>query len=1490
MFSLYNNHYRSSLAITNISNGIHEIQQLIYSVENETTEHPVRNPVFKYQTYKNQIKTELAQLISYSERENINNVSGIKINLDSFLTISQNIIYDFNSGNQLDISITKFLEQHRINIIAQLNKIKAYNDAQARIHFNNVMLRGKTKSYLIITGAIFLVVLFLSVGWIIINVFRNKELELRIEKRKVDHLFKFSTVPMYVCNDNGKLLMVNELGVKALEYSKDELLHMNVTDLDKSYMSLLQYQSLWEQLLPGYQITLDSRHTTKSGRNIDIELSFLLISEEHDNEKRILISAKDITDKKRTQSIIKAEQERLNLALEGTKVAIWDWKINSNEFIVDDKWIDLIGYTKSEFGRIDYSAWMDHTHPDDVAIVNKSMEAHLKGETERYETRIRKLHKNGYWVWILDRGKITEYNENGIPKRVTGTLTDITEIVAYETALKESEQKYKFISESMPHILWILNAENEIVYMNSEGYKTLKIDIGPVHLKDWKTLVHPEDLEVALSKYQACVKTKKIFDHTYRILTVKNGYRWFKVLIKPELNQKNEIIQWYGFAIDMHELKSSELRLQASESKFRGLVDAFDDLIYTFNTDLFLTGAYGRRVNQLEPGRTPDKIIGKRPHEVLGKKLGYYIESKFNQVIETKIPITFDWDTEGIVTPTEYLSTSVSPILQNGEVHELLMVTRYITINKKNEIQLKNEKEKLGFLAEKSHIMTTLPSKSEVYQFILDNIYDIIEQRGIALMAEVEPNEEYYTVIDYRGNQKDLEDFESLYGNPEQYFRGVMPGSVKFFMQENQLWTYSENDLAELGMTGPETLNETQQAIKEKLRIKSIGLRNEGKLVAKLTIIHNGAQVIDEELIITFLRQSSAVLEKIITLDELRNREHELELSREKYRNLVDRAPVVLYEYQLEYGGTFYSKQAETLLGFNIQEFHQNPNFWTERIHKDDQVKIRLIIQEFRNGKPFDIEYRIQHKDGNWRWFRDMSINYSDNMSILQGLVIDVTTEKTQAIQIQKQFNEIKRQELKLRVASSTAHQGIIEWKINDNSATWNDELTNILGINYYYTNNFFRTLQEISASRIDLTNIPLILEKIISLQGDSYTHVQQIKTSSGLKWIKAAGSFQKNDQEQSDVIIISVVDITDEKEFELALKDYNRQLKLLIENVPGVIFSCYYDDSYSMEFISDYIRHITEYNPADFIANRNITFAGIIHPDDKRAVSKAIEYAFVQRKRYTISFRIFTKNNEIRWINTIGEFQSFHEPAAQNKIDGIFFDITENIKSEELKLNAILTSTDKERARLSREIHDNIQQKLVSAYLNFESIKKEIDLLSIQKQKRLLIGLNSLNEGLEDTRSLAHSLMPKQIEDFGLYESLENLISNVDPDLNFEFYYKEKERYDPKIELNLYRIVQEAISNIIKHADATDVFIQLIKIADTLSLTIEDDGKGFESDELSLVSGGFGLHSMKSRAANIGARFDMSSTPGRGTYLIIEVPLVDNNYISTTQQQSSTV
>lgn len=1488
MFSLYNNHYLSSLAITNVGNSIHEIQELVYNVTNETTEHPVRNPVFKFQTYKNNIKSELNQLISFSEREHFNNISGIRLSLDTFLSISQKIIYDYNSGLQSDFHRNRELEHHRTNIIAQLNKIKSYNDAQARIHFNNVMLRGKTKSYLIITGAIFLVVLFLIIGWIIINVFRNKELELKNEKRKVDQLFKYSTVPMYVCDFNGSIQLVNDLGIKALGYNKEEFLKLKITDLDGGYMSLSQSQSLWEQLLPGYQISLESQHVTKSGRIIDVELSFLLISDDNELEKQILISAKDITDKKRTQSIIRAEQERLNLALEGTKVAIWDWKIDSNEFFVDDKWIDLIGYSRPEFGRINYNTWMDHTHPDDVGLVNQNMDAHLRGETERYETRIRKLHKNGYWVWILDRGKITERDGNGKPVRVTGTLTDITEIVAYETALQESEQKYKFISESMPHILWILSPEGAMIFMNAEGYKTLGLELGPVTEQNWREKVHPDDVELAMKYFNSCLKGKKVFDYTYRILTKQSGYRWHKVLVKPELDKDGEVIQWYGFGIDMHELKSSEIQLQASDNKFRGLVDSFNDLIYTYNTDKYLIGAYGQMVRKVS--LKPEDIIGKKPTEIMGDGLGAFVESKLEQVLITKSAVNFEWNTVGIQNPAEYLSSSVSPIMNDGEITELLMVTRFITQNKKNEIQLQNEKEKLGFLAEKSHIMTTLPSKYEVFNFVLDNIYHMLNHRGIVLVCEVGSNESTYTVIDYRGSRRELDEFESVYGSPEQYFHGSIPGSVKYFMQDYQFWMYSENDLEELGMIPPDDMTKAQKVIKDKLRIKSIGIKNNGVLIGKVTIAHDVDHTFDEDFAITFLRQSSAVLEKLIALDELRTSEQELHDSREKYRTLVDRAPVVLYEYQLDFGGTFYSKQAENLLGFGIHDLHMNPNLWSERIHKDDQSKIRKILKDFRKGIPFDIEYRIKHKDGNWRWFRDISINYSDNMSILQGLVLDITTEKTQGIQIQKQFNEIRRQELKLRVASSTAHQGIIEWKINDNSATWNEELTNILGIEYYHTDNFFRTLQEISTSRIDLTNIPFILEKIISLQGDSYTHVQQIKTAKGNKWIKAAGSFQKNDFEQSDVIIISVVDITDEKEFELALKDYNRQLKLLIENVPGVIFSCYYDDHYTMEFISDYIRHITEYSPSDFFGNRNITFADIIHPDDKRAVSRTIENAFLQKKRYTVSFRIFTRNNEIRWINTIGEFQSFDEPEHRNKIDGIFFDITENIKSEELKLNAILTSTDKERARLSREIHDNIQQKLVSAYLNFESIKKEIDQLSFQKQKRLVIGLNSLNEGLEDTRSLAHSLMPKQIEDFGLYESLENLISNTDPDINFEFYYKEKERYDPKIELNLYRIVQEAISNIIKHAEATDVFIQLIKISDTLSLTIEDDGNGFDSDELTLVSGGFGLHSMKSRAANIGARFDLSSTPGRGTYLIIEVPLIDNSYISTIQQQSSTV
>ena len=202
--------------------------------------------------------------------------------------------------------------------------------------------------------------------------------------------------------------------------------------------------------------------------------------------------------------------------------------------------------------------------------------------------------------------------------------------------------------------------------------------------------------------------------------------------------------------------------------------------------------------------------------------------------------------------------------------------------------------------------------------------------------------------------------------------------------------------------------------------------------------------------------------------------------------------------------------------------------------------------------------------------------------------------------------------------------------------------------------------------------------------------------------------------------------------------------------------------------------------------------------------------------------------------------------------------------------LNAVLDGEEKERLRISQELHDGLGSMLgtlklrMSEGVSDQSNSKELDLI---------------NKTHEEVRRIAHDLMPASLIRFGLKASLEDLCSNVNnakgPECQLSIIGID-ERIAQNIELNLYRICQEAVSNILKYAKASSIILQLHKNEEQIILEIEDDGIGFD---MSQKHQGIGLKNMSLRVEQLGGQISIQSKKGDGTQIWIELSL--NNAVS---------
>lgn len=210
-----------------------------------------------------------------------------------------------------------------------------------------------------------------------------------------------------------------------------------------------------------------------------------------------------------------------------------------------------------------------------------------------------------------------------------------------------------------------------------------------------------------------------------------------------------------------------------------------------------------------------------------------------------------------------------------------------------------------------------------------------------------------------------------------------------------------------------------------------------------------------------------------------------------------------------------------------------------------------------------------------------------------------------------------------------------------------------------------------------------------------------------------------------------------------------------------------------------------------------------------------------------------------------------------------------ERLRQQEIRLEATIETQEEERSRLARDLHDGIGQLLSATRLNFGAFEGEIKNENFQK------ALNMLDEACREVREVAHVIMPRSLEVEGLpaaiQEMLEKSLGNTPLNFHFET-VGQLERLNKKLEVNIYRIVQELIQNILKHSNATEVMLQLIRRPDKLLLIVEDNGAGLKK---TTKSDGIGMVNIQTRTNAIHGHFNIENGPDSGTIATLRIPLI---------------
>jgi signal transduction histidine kinase len=202
--------------------------------------------------------------------------------------------------------------------------------------------------------------------------------------------------------------------------------------------------------------------------------------------------------------------------------------------------------------------------------------------------------------------------------------------------------------------------------------------------------------------------------------------------------------------------------------------------------------------------------------------------------------------------------------------------------------------------------------------------------------------------------------------------------------------------------------------------------------------------------------------------------------------------------------------------------------------------------------------------------------------------------------------------------------------------------------------------------------------------------------------------------------------------------------------------------------------------------------------------------------------------------------------------------------------MQSVLQGQEEERSRLARDLHDGVGGLLSGIKLSLAGMKGNV-YLPEQSAQSLGNVILQLDHSISELRRVSHNMMPEALIRYGLREALENYCANINISSAIKVQlqtYGMEQRLEQSVEIMLYRIVQELLSNVIRHARASNVLVQLIRKQDRFSLTVEDDGIGFDSVQ---ANTGAGMANVRARAEYLGGTVDIHSAPGQGTSVNVE-------------------
>lgn len=395
----------------------------------------------------------------------------------------------------------------------------------------------------------------------------------------------------------------------------------------------------------------------------------------------------DMTESENQRMKQVKEKEKFANIIEATKAGTWEWNVQTGEDFYNERWAEIVGYTLEELPTKTEDSWKKLIHPEDLKKSEAALAALSYKENEYYSLECRMRHKDGHWVWVLDKGKVTSWSEDGKPLYMYGVHIDITEAKNLELEVKASEDNYRFLVESSYDIVYRIAKDSTFTFVSQAWEKILGHKVDEAIGSSFAPYVHPEDLDSIhnfFNQVEGSGERKETTD--YRLLHKNGTYHWFTTNAVPIYDEAGHVTGYAGTARDITDVKEASEALQAQKDEL--------ERFFKVNLDYFCIIDTKGRI--LKVNNAWMKNLGYTEEELLSKSTLPFVHPEDQERARTAIVEMVREEKEGNFTIRFQKKDGGYAILEwKAQYHGALIyaAARDVTENKLLEHQLYIEKE-----------------------------------------------------------------------------------------------------------------------------------------------------------------------------------------------------------------------------------------------------------------------------------------------------------------------------------------------------------------------------------------------------------------------------------------------------------------------------------------------------------------------------------------------------------------------------------------------------------------------------------------------------------------------------------------------------------------------------------------------------------------------------------------------------------------------------